>query len=491
MSILKKASVFLGILLFISCSKSSEKRELKAYVSSFLNDNPSIVAFGKVDLMTILEKTDYKAVDKIGKIIATEKERFSHSLNIDVPIHFAVEGPFDKNGNPATFYAFFDVKNQDSLADRLGSSGLFVEESGDLKITENQDVTIGFNEHVAVLISKKEKYDPKTTMAAAFKRFENDESTGKVVSILESKGDLVTGMNVENLFGTSNTDLAKLDATKQKELEAMTTDSYIQTALHFNAGKIQLETTNLFSTALQNRMFFKTGSNETLLSKLGKGNARFGIATQLDMPKLESFMDDFAPDFKKKITQANFQVQMAMMAAGDKPLSGIFSGLIGAVLVGDLLKDGSITPEVNFHMGLGNQGELFSTIASAFFSKGTDGNYGFQGMDFKINQYEVTGNTKNAGAGVNSLIIPADASQFGKKGITAFINLEKLDVKSFGFRGGQKTIELVKSMSFEMTNEGSKMVISTHNSSENVLRQIVQLYLKDIEKQLEGLSLNV
>lgn len=487
---------FVGLLaaiLFLSaCNSSDKKRSSEAYLKSFLLDNQQAVAFGTVDLFGILEKTRYQQVDKVGAIIGFEKNRLAQSVNTKAPISYAVEGPFDAAGNPASFVAFVEVVNADSLSERLGSSGLFVEEESDFRFAVNGDVTIGFSDHVAAIITRKETYDPVTVLKETFKRLEQDEVGGKVAQLIDRKSDIVAAVHMENLYGTSNTDLNKLDPTKQREVQSLVKDSYTLSSLDFLNGELRMKSAFLFATPLQKRMFFKEGQSD-VISKLGKGRARFGVSANMDIARMEAFVDDFAPEAKKKFFQSNGQLQMASMMLGEKPLTQLFSGVLGLVMVGDLLKDGSITPEVNFHLGLGEKGSMISEMASAFFSlegsKVDNGGVTYQGMKFVINDREVTGNTLYAGGSATSLDIPTVATDFGKGGLVIFADLRGLDAKSFGFRGGQKIIELIRDAHFAMNNSGAELVVRFHDSDQNVLSQVVQLYLKDIEAQVKQFSL--
>lgn len=481
--------VFIGLTLLTACSGKSKGREVRTYVSAFLKDNATIVAFGKADLSAILEKADYRNIPKLNVLLTDEVNQFNKSLDMKTPVHFALEGPFDPKGTPATVYAFMDVRNADSLVDKLTSLGLNVEESGDLQVALNGDIAIGVRNDLAILISKKGTYDGKALLAAAFEKTTGDESGGKTDQILQEKADIVIGTSLQNLYATSNTDLSKLNETKQKELQALVADSYLQTAFRFEKGQAVIETENLLSDALQRRMFFGQDNSADILNKLGKGKARLGLAMNLDMEKIESFMDDFAPEFKQQLTKSSFQLQIAMATLGDKPFTNLLSGKLGFVMVGDALKDGSITPEINFHVGLGKKGKSLADLALGFFSmesgaKSADGSFSYSGMDFRINEQEVTGNTKNAGAGVNTLIIPQGGENFGKAGITGFMNLEGLDIRAFGFSDGAKALNAVSYISLTADNKGSRILIKGRNDHENILKQIVNVYIQDIQSQI-------
>lgn len=480
--------------LLISCSNSKEKRKTQDYLSSFILNNENIVSFGKFDLNTVLDKTGYQDVAKIGAIVKSEKKQLDKAIAANSSIYFAVEGPFDTNGNPAAFYAFFDVANADSLKERLGVAGLFVEKKKDLFVSLNEDVSIGFNENLAVLISKKEKYDGNEALISLFEKVEGNVSGGKVDQILSKKSDLIAAVDLEALYSSSNTSLNKLDLEKRKELKNMVKNSYLESSLNFEKGKLILETKNHFSSALEKRMFFVESDNTLLLEKLGKGDAKFGLAANLDMLKLENILDDFAPDFKQKIVNSSFQMQLAMMTLGEKPLSKLLAGRFGLVLVGDLMKDGSITPEVNFHVGLGDKGNSFSDLAQNFFElsgskKNAAGMIESNNMEIKITSTEITGNTKNAGKGITRLQLPTVASAFGQKGITLFLDFKGMNVSSFGFNNASKPIELIENATFEMNNSGSRLLIHTKNKEENILKQVLNLYVKDIELKLASFSI--
>ena len=73
------AIFFISILLF-SCGNNSENRSVKEHMSAFLNDNPTIAVFGKVDLNSLLNKADYKSVPKFGNLIESELNELQKTI---------------------------------------------------------------------------------------------------------------------------------------------------------------------------------------------------------------------------------------------------------------------------------------------------------------------------------------------------------------------------------------------------------------------------
>lgn len=476
---LKKIVPFiLSFILIASCS-NKENQPLIDSVSAFVQDNDKIVSFGSVDYNGILEKAEYKSIPKLSQILETELRKMGNSINIETPIYFALEGPFDSKGNPTSVYAFFDLVNRDSLAERLSSSGLFIETEGDMKYSADGDLAIGAKGNLAILITKKEKYDGRQALLKAFKQAEDKKESGKIGKLLQKKGDLVFSVNMENLYSSSNTDLSKLDESKKSELNAMMKNSFMQTTLNFEKGKIVLKTDNQFSDALQKRMIFNDKSQVKIEDKLGTGEAKIGVAFDFNMEKLESFIDDFAPEVKKEMTKNRPEVAIALMVLGDNPLTKIFSGYGGAVIVGTPGM-GSFVPDMNFNLGIGEEGKgVFELLAT---QNTTDYVYTITDKDLKAK-------TPGAGNESKTLTMPGCAKDFGKGGITGFIDVKGLNVKAFGLPSKFNAVNLVESITFEYNNKGGEFVINFMNKEENVLKQSIDLYLKDIEKTINSLTL--
>lgn len=477
--LLKKILPFiLGLILIASCGKK-DKTDLIDVVSSFIQDNEKIVAFGSVDYNSILEKAEYKSIPKLNEILETELKRMGNSIDIKKPIYVALEGPFDSGGNPTALYAFFDVVNSDSLAERLSSSGLFIEKDGDMKYSADGDLAIGTKGDLAILITKKEKYDGKLALQQAFKLAEAKKDHGTIHKLLKKEGDIVLSVNMENLYGSSNTDLSNLDENKKKELNEMMKSSFTQTTLNFEKGRIALKTDNQFSDALQKRMFFNDKSKVKIEDKLGTGEAKIGFAFDLNMEKLESFIDDYAPELKKEMTRNRPEVAIALMVLGDNPLTKIFSGYGGGVIVGSPGM-GSFVPDMIFNLGVGKEGRgIFELVASQ-----NEGDY-----EYNITDTDLYAKTPGAGKESSKLVMPACAKDFGKGGITGFIDVKGLNVQAFGLPSQFNAVNLIESITFEYNNKGGEFIINFTNKNQNVLKQTIDLYLKDIEKTINSLNI--
>jgi len=481
---MKKIFGFLVLtLVLVSCGGNKDGRPLQDYVSSFLNGNESIVAFGKADLNTILNKTEYKKIPKLGVAIDIEVQEFKRSLKLETPVFFAIEGPLAEDGTPKTTYAFFEVTNADSLVGKLKHQGFDMNKEGDVDYFQSGDVSLGVRNNLAILISKKGEFDGKQMLADAFDKTTNDVSEGKIDELLAAKGDVVLGMSVANLYKTSNTDLSKLGEDKQAELTEMVNDSYVQTALSFENGKVVIETKNLFSEELKKKLFFKKDASASIVKKLGTGNPTLGFAMNLDMKKMQAFIDEYAPTAMSEIgDMLGGEFQMALAMGGKDGLAGLLSGEVGVVMVGNSNPNEGMS-DFNIYVGIGKNGQMFANGAKSMLEIGM----AKVDLDSKgIAAYSNASFIPQAGKRLN---VPKGCDVFGKKGITGFINLEGVDLSSFEFEEEAKVIYLVKYVTFEMDENGSKIVIQAKDGKENMLKQAVDVIVEELSGKIGNMAI--
>lgn len=479
----KILGLFIITIVLVSCGGNKDNRPLQEYVSAFLKDNKTIFAFGKADINTILNKTEYKKIPKLGVAIGVELEAFKKSINTETPVYFAIEGPLLEDGTPNTTFAFFEVVNADSLSQKLTQQGFDLDKAGDIQFFQSGDVAFGIRNNLAVLVSKKEEFDGKKILVSTFDKVKDDLSKGKVDEILAAKGDVVMGMSVENLYGTSNTDLSDLSKEKQTSIKELVADSYIQTSLSFDQGAVVIETKNFFSDILKSKMFFKKDGSASIVSNLGTGNPKLGLAMNLDMKKIQAFMDEYSPNAMKDLAEMmGGEFQMAMAMGGSDGLSGLFSGELAAVMVGAPTETQGMS-DFNIFVGLGKNGR---TLAEGFKDLLA---LGMAKVDLNKKGLSAFSSANFVPQAGKKLMIPPGCEGFGKKGITAFIYLDGLDLSSFELEEEQKIIYLIKYVTFEMDENGSKIYLKAKDGKENMLKQAADVVIKELAGKIEGLSM--
>lgn len=457
---------------------------MSEYLSAFMKENTTVATFGKVDLNTILKKSDYAKVPKFGLLVQKELEGLQNEINVEAPLYFALEGPFAEDGTPETTYLFLVVKNADSLNANLTARGYDVDNKGDLFFHASGDVAFGFKNNLLILSSKKKEFDGEKLIKEAFDKVSGDVAGGKVDQILSATGDMVMGISIANLYKTSNTDLNDLSKEKQAQLMKMVDDSFVLSTLKFDAGSATFETKNLFSEELSKRMFFKNDGKGSVVSLLGTGKPRLGVSTNLDMKKMQAFINDFSPNAMKELGESiGGPAQFALMTGGDEGLAALFSGQIGLVMVGDIVPGGSMTPDFNIFVGLEKGGKSMAEGFKSFLDAGmAQVNLDSKGLAAYSNEMFVPGSG-------SSLEIPKGCEVFGKKGMTVFLNLDGLDMTGFGFEEEEKLIYLLKYATFEMDNNGSKLYLKAKDDKENVMKQVVNLLVEELTDKISGISI--
>lgn len=472
------AFIFIGLT---ACSKDVKERNAKESISAYIQENKNIVGFGHVDGMTILNKMDYKNIPQLNAILGSVLGQWEKGFDLKKPIYFAIEAPFDEAGNPSKTVAFINVKNEKEVKNTILDMQYSLEKIGDIEYFQENDVTFGFRKNLFIAIVKGGEYDGKVAIEEAFKQAEGDESEGKTADILAEKADLVAGMNIERLFTTSNTALNKIPADKKSELEGLVADAYISTKLDFNKGEIRIESKNLFSEELKDRLPYEENNGKSLYNKLGGGDAWFGVAYNMNMRKAEDFLADFLPFGRDKINdQLPDMVKFSLMGLGKNPYSKLMSGQMGLVTTGNAQMEMGMPLEMSAFIGLGQQGDLITNVikeqVSGMPKNGDAYQMGEYNVRLKKDGIYVNSGKKHAG----NLKTPAFAKDFGTKSFTLFVHFSKMDLKSFELEDAAKVVEELDYAYVSADKNGTTVVIAAKNKKLNILKVASDYYVKEL-----------
>lgn len=471
-----------AVALLVACGKNVEDRNVKELFSAFLNENSTIIGFGSAEINSILAKTDYSNQPLVGAFLNQPVHSLNSSLNLDNPLYYAVEGPL-VNDNPTAVYIFAEVKNLDSLRYNLEQNGFEVQKDKDFEYVNDHEMHLGMTDKFAIIVVKHGETETKKLIADAIQRTKGDLAEGPIEDMLSDEGDVVFGMNVENLYATSNTDLKNLDKDKQKELEAMLKGSFVQNSIKFEDGAAIFESRNYFSDDLKAKMFFNTNANAPIVAKLGQGKPTFGLSVNLDMKKMQHFMDDYSPETMEMMSdKLGAPFKLAMMTAGND-LASIFNGQFGVVMMGQPDMMEGMTPDFNFYLGLGDKGQKIGEMAKSLIGEQ------FASVNLSSDGLAASTSMEFVPSNSGKLNLPMGCENFGQKSISAFINLEDVDMSSFELEGEAKLLTLVKYATFEYDENGGRLTIKAKKGKENMLKQAVELLIKEVEGNMAGLDL--
>lgn len=470
--------------LFFSCSKKNENPLINERVSAFIKSNQNVVLFGKVEINSLLNKSDIKKVSKIGLILNSVLDEFKSTVILEKPVYYAAEGPFDSKGIPSSFYTFINIKNSDSLVLDLTKKGYDFNDYEDFKYTEFGKFSLGIENDLAIVVFKQEEYNSRDILNLAFTNTKGKLFNDLVNKMLLSKGDVTASLDLNALYSTSNTELEKLSKEKRKEIKSLVKNSYIQTSVDFKNGEVIIDSKNYFSDQLRNKLFFKSDRNSVLLSKLGNGTPRLSLTLNVDINKLEKFINDYSPDFFNKIgNDLGGPLQMLLMMGGENPLSGLFNGELGVSLFGEPQFNGGFTPDFNVFLGLGEKGNAIADLVKPFLSIGS--------MKTKIDSQSIFCSTSEKYFPKSSKKIssPFGFEAFGKKSITGFANFEGMDMSSFELEGTSKIITIIKFVTFELDSNGFKIHLKVKNQRNNILKETLNFFLREYETQISSLPI--
>jgi hypothetical protein len=243
-----------------------------------------------------------------------------------------------------------------------------------------------------------------------------------------------------------------------------------------------LETKNLFSEKLQSKLFFKSDASSSIISNLGTGKPTLGLSMNIDMKKLQAFMDEYSPNTLKDFAGImGGEFQMALAMGGDAGLAGLINGQLAGVMVGEPNAQEGLS-DFNLFVGLGSNGR---TLAEGFQSLLS---IGMAKVELNKKGLSAFSSLKYVPISGQKIIVPKGCEVFGKKGITAFVNFEGVDLTSFELEDEQKLIYLIKYVTFEMDEHGSKLIIQVKNGKENVLKQIVDFMVVELSQKINKMA---
>lgn len=488
---LAKKSAFIlifSVLVFASCSDSEVKRDMNEHLSSYLNKNDEVIAFGKAHLKTILDKADYSSVGILDAVVGSQIERFEAMIDVSGPIYYAAHGPLKKDGSPEKVVLFIRVKDKEDLTKYLQAEMSYdLNEANGFTYASSGDMTLGFKQHLAIIILKGGKSDEVNLLTEAFRRAEGEPSTGKIAELLKSNsGDFQMGMSIQNLYATASGDLGKASKSERAQLEKLFTDAFVNSTLKFENGRAVLEIKNMFGKELQSKFFLAGNQSAPLLKELGSGTPRMGFSMNMDVKKMEALMNELSPNaINNKLGP---QYLFIKLGTGSKDLNDLWDGRMGMVMFGEPDETGAFTPEINAFVGIKENGrDALASLGEAGMSMVKIGTM----LPFTIGKNGISVMSK-PGVGVQRLTLPKGAENFGKSGISFFLNLEGLNpddmAEMFDTEELKIILNVAKFISFEYSNDGGKLIIIAKDGKENILKQAMNEAVKELSGKMGNLG---
>jgi hypothetical protein len=350
---------------------------------------------------------------------------------------------------------------------------MIADEENKFSYYQDKEMSISVKESLIIGVFKPATKDFKSILATSYKLAENEVKEDKVKEMIQSKEDIVAGINLESLYATSNTDLEKLPKEKKDLLKGMMKSSYILNTVNFNPGEMVIKTQNYFSEELKKRIPLKQEIATNAIQNLGTGEPRLGLLFNLDFVKLNSLLKELMleEEFKGMTREFSNQELSFRELFGD-----ILNGQLGAVVYEESMAEGGLTPQTNVFVGLGKQGK--------------DGFDKLQIPGLDLIQRDIFDShaifyTSEAFKPTDEPIKVAQGCEnFGTKPISGFIHLNGIPVEDFDAEGAYKFIEKIDYVYFEYGVDGGVLKLQAIDQKTNILKQSVDQALAQLSEIL-------
>ena len=480
----------LVITLIIASCGGTKHEGLDKYVGQYLNDNSDAIIVLRMDVSTIMDKSDLQNIPDIGSKLLETFNQIDSSMALNEKIYIIASGPLDHEGMPENTALFISVKDQKEAAKMFNEMGYFFEVENGVNIHDEDGLAIGYTEDLAIIAMTKT--DPKLFVTQAFEKSKKGDVNESVMKNMDYEGDIVASLNLQNLYATSNTDLNKLPIQQQEKIKKLAENSFVNTTLSFNTGEIVMETHLEFNEELQKAMFFDESGNTDVLTKLGPGKPIAAFSMNLDLDKMEAFMTDIYPEGMKDVYKNLGPQGLILKAIGGGKLSNFVNGEFALAVTGfsENMVSGGI-PQVNIFSGLGASSGDFSELLIALLEEQEadqvgEGIFEYNNMKIKFNSSSifVSSDTTltNQQLGNSPMEVPAGITGFGEKPFTFYIDFTMLKSAEAEMMTGDAdmVIQELEYIYFEADNKKSKLIIKTTDGSVNVLKKSVDTALESI-----------
>lgn len=491
--------------VLIGCNKSTS--DLNSDVALFVSSSEDVVGYGYVNLVAIKGKAQLSQIPTIGEFVNKEMESIENSLKLSDKIHFAAEGPLNNDGLPKFAYVFMTVENEDSTLQMFEKMGFFFEKEGDLMVSYDMNMAVGFNENTAVLVSGNFGDDPKQKLMNAFSTFngkeKNAEKNEHVTEILAQTTDILIAGNLENLYKTSNTSLNDLEEKDQAEIKEMVKDGHAFLTIDFNNGDLTAKLDfSRVNDKLKEQSFFKENIASDILKNIGPGEPIVAMAMSLDVEKLEKFMKEYSPNSEKSLYSSFGPIGEIFSTLAEDDISNLLNGNIGVMMNNDVPHDTSngeaYVPNSKMYVGLGknpqNMKDLIQTYAEA--EQIADLGEGYYKIDKSLMLMKEesiilhSNDTSRTQFKTGEMKSVDGMEDFGDTPFSLFVDLKKLSYIEVFDKRDQFGVVLSIADYLSMTADNEQIVLKLvlKNKNENILKQVIDVYKEDLKNTMGNIQ---
>lgn len=319
----KRLGIFiLAALVIAGCSseenETGKKRAYKDSVYAFMNTNKDVIAYGRVDIKSILSKSAYQKNEMINGFLSGEINNLKTEINFNSPVYFAVEG--EKGGRDARSFFFINLLDKDKLiTDMKSKKGFSIKNIAGIDYSYDGDVVIGMRNKLVLIAVEPGLKDAAKLIQEAFKYTEGKIADKKMIALIETPGDLTVNFNFEAM--------ADNPTIKGQYSKADLKGAKMQMRMNFEKGRMVLSVSSKFPPAMTDKINLTKADKPILAKKLqdeASGATLAAMQFSIDVPgfgmllKNNMFLDEAIVDVEKQLSMFGAKLKISDMTPDDK-----------------------------------------------------------------------------------------------------------------------------------------------------------------------------
>ncbi|GAB5418432.1 MAG: hypothetical protein Crog4KO_33540 [Crocinitomicaceae bacterium] len=350
---LKKFSFFaLAALIFVGCSSESEDenevRKFKDSVFAFVNSNPNLIGFGKIDVKAIMKDGDVEQNSMFQMFASSTYDELKGQLDVTSPIYMAMEVPEDGGGDP-TVYLMAKLKNKKKFEENWTSMGYIFKKHKGVSYAEDDEQLIALRNDLLMVVMIPGSYDGKALVSKAFGYVDGKIAPAKLQKKIDAPGDFVMHFDLDRMKD-NDPSMAMIP----KGIEA-------DISLNFENGKMVFEGSSDDSDRLEKQFDIEVLDNPVIAKKITDAEGNVLMAMQLsvrssltDMMNMnDTMLEEGMSRISEDLAAIDPTLTMSDMTREDNivmPESGKLMGGEAIQIMMDLDALSSKIPEYGTHM---------------------------------------------------------------------------------------------------------------------------------------------
>lgn len=301
---LKKISFFvLAAILFVGCATKKEEdekkdRNFKDSVYAFINSNPKLMGFGKMDFDAIMKDGNIEENSVFQMFVAPIFEDLKAQVDFASPVYMALEMPEKQGGDPKLFL-MTKLKNQKNFEESWTQMGYDFKEYNGISYAEDNDRLFALRNELLMIIITSDNYDSHKEITAAFGYVDGKMASGDLQKQIDASGDFVMHFDVDRLK-ENDPSLALLP----KGLDA-------DISLNFDNGKMVFEATSAKVNKVKDQFKIELTDAPIIAKKITDADGNVIAAMQMRVKSdITDAMNVGADDMEEKMTELSIGLSL-------------------------------------------------------------------------------------------------------------------------------------------------------------------------------------